>query len=124
MMIFTSDHKRCVDIKSSSLWSSLFELATEILSDEDKEFLQYAVSFLNSGVCVADDAQITARQLELTKRRFAKHSPPSCLTSLIDEATTSCSNLFVTPDRKDLFEDLINLLKYADKASVDVFVER
>ena len=124
MMIFTSDRNKCVEIKSSSLWSSLFELSTEILSEEDKEFLQYAVSFLNTGVCVTDDAQITARQLELTKRRFAKHSPPSVPIRFVNETATSCADLFITMDGKDLFDGLINLLKYADKTSVDVFIER
>ena len=123
MMIFTSDHKRCVDISNSNLWSSLSELAAEILSDEDKEFLQYAVSFLNSCVCIADDAQITARQLELTKRRFAKYSPPS-RTNFVNTTANSCADLFVTADGKNLFDELISLLKYADKSSVDVFVER
>ena len=124
MMIFTSDHKRCVEISNSSLGSSLSELAAEILSDEDKEFLQYAVSFLNSSVCIADDAQITARQLELAKRRFAKHLPPSHITGSMNVSATSCADLFITTDGKDLFDELICLLKYADKTSVDVFVER
>ena len=124
MMIFTSDRSKCVQIKSLNLWSSLFELATEILSDEDKDFLQYAVNFLNSGVCVTDDAQITARQLELTKRRFAKHSPPSPLISSVNETATSCADLFITMDGKDLLNELISLLKYADKTSVDVLIER
>ena len=124
MMVFTSNHNRCVEIKCSNLWSALFELATEILSDDDKEFLQYAVSFLDSGVCEADDAQITARQLELIKRRFAKHSPSSHLNSFVNESATSCADLFITEDGKYLFDELISLLKYADKTQADVFVER
>ena len=135
MRIYTSDNKRTVDIGTGSLWLSVYSTAAIRLSDDDKDFLQFAMDFLKSGECIADDAQITARQMELLRRRFAKIAPADAVYDLNDpqqkapwghfssKSVTSCANLYTTADGKDLFDEVIDLLKYADANRIDTLVE-
>lgn len=130
MRIYTSDIKRTVYVETA-LWNSVYSTATIRLSDEDKDFLQFAMDFLKSGECVADDAQITARQMELLRRRFAKIAPTDAVYDLNDpqqkapwenfssKSVASCANLYTTADGTDLFDEVIDLLKYADANRVD-----
>lgn len=99
MRIYTSDEKRTVNVGAGNLWRSVYLTAVARLSEDDKDFLQFAMDFLKSGECAADDAQITARQMELVCRRFRK--------------------IALTDDVFDLLDAVIDLLKYADKNNVD-----
>lgn len=99
MRIYTSDGKRMVNAGTNNLWRSVYLTAVARLSEDDKEFLQFAMDFLKTGECAADDAQITARQMELVCRRFRR---------IVTEAAVF-----------DLFDAVIDLLKYADKNNVD-----
>lgn len=99
MKIYTSDGKRKVNVGEGTLWHSVYLTAVARLSEDDKDFLQFAMDFLKSGECAADDAQITARQMELVCRRFRK--------------------IPLTDDVFDLLDAVIDLLKYADKNNVD-----
>lgn len=134
MRIYTSDNKRTVDV-GTALWHSVYSTAAIRLSDDDKDFLQFAMDFLKSGECVADDAQITARQMELLRRRFAKIAPTDAVCDLNDpqqkapwggfgsKSVTSCANLYTTADGNDLFDEVIDLLKYADVNKVDTLTK-
>lgn len=136
MRIYTSDNKRTVDIGTGSLWHSVYSTAAIRLFDDDKDFLQFAMDFLKSGECDADDAQITARQMELLRRRFAKIAPTDAVCDLndlqkkapwgnyISKSVTSCANLYTTADGKDLFDEVINFLKYADENKTDTKTEK
>ena len=135
MRIYTSDCARNANIGDRSCWYSVYSTAVIRLSEDDKDFLQFAMDFLNTGACVADDAQITARQLELIRRRFEKIVTTDAVYDLnnlelkvpidtfVSQSATSCANFYITADGKDLFDELINLLKYADKHKVDTLVE-
>lgn len=102
MRIYTSDGKREVNVGEGTLWHSVYLTAVTRLSEDDKDFLQFAMDFLKSGECAADDAQITARQMELVCRRFRK--------------------IELTDGIFDLFDAVIDLLKYADKNNVDTHI--
>ena len=131
MKIYTSDSGKSILLFSQSLWHSLYSTAVVRLSEDDKDFLQFAMDFLNAGNCAADDAQITARQLELMRKRFAKIVPEKAVYNRNKSAAkaqwgdggnqtaTSCADFFITADGKDLFEEMIGLLKYADQQNVD-----
>ena len=134
MTICTSDYKQMVDVGTGSVWYSMYSTAVVHLTDDDKEFLQYGMDFLKSGECEADDAQITARQMELIQRRFAKIAPMDAVWDMsnpsrrgpwqhgISGNVTSCANLYTTADGKDLFHEVISLLKYADMNGTDILV--
>ena len=134
MKIYTSDYKRSVDVGTGSVWNSVYSTAATYLSDSDKVFLQYGLDFLKSGKCAADDTQITARQMELIQRRFAKIAPMDAVWDMsnpsqrgpwhrgISSNVTSCANLYTTANGKDLFLEIISLLKYAAAADTDVLV--
>ena len=134
MRIYTSDIKRTVYVETA-LWNSVYSTAAIRLSDDDKDFLQFAMDFLKSGECVADDAQITARQMELLRRRFAKIAPTDAVYDLTDpqqkapwgnfisKSVMSCANLYTTADGTDLFDEVIDLLKYADANRIDTLME-
>lgn len=134
MTICTSDYKQSVDVGTGSVWYSVYSTAVTHLTDDDKEFLQYGMDFLKSGGCVADDAQITARQMELIQRRFAKIAPMDAVWDMDNPSqrgpwhqgvagnVTSCANLYTTADGKDLFQEIISLLKYADVNGTDILV--
>jgi hypothetical protein len=135
MRIYTSDKVKNVDIGTDALWLAVYSTAIVRLSEDDRDFLDFAMDFLKSGQCVADDAQITARQLELVRRRFGKiisadavgdfqhpQKGISCPKQLKKNAV-SCADLFTTADNKDFFDEIIGLLKYADEAKVDTLIE-
>ena len=134
MRIYTSDFKQSVDVGTGSIWYSVYSTAITHLSDNDKVFLQYGLNFLKSGECAADDAQITARQMELIQRRFTKIAPIDAIWNMDDSTqkgpwhygiasnVTSCANLYTTADGKDLFHEVISLLKYADMNGTDILV--
>jgi len=134
MTIYSSDYRRSVDVGTCSVWYSVYSTAVTHLSDDDKAFLQYGMDFLKSGMSAADDAQITARQMELIQRRFARIAPMDAVWNMDDPSqsgpwhygigsnVTSCANLYTTADGKDLFHEVISLLKYADMNGTDVLV--
>ena len=134
MKIYTSDYKRFVDVGTGSIWHSVYSTAATYLSDSDKVFLQYGLDFLKSGECTADDTQITARQMELIQRRFAKIAPMDAVWDMsnpsqrgpwyhgIPSNVTSCANLYTTANGKDLIQEVISLLKHAAAAGSDVLV--
>lgn len=132
MKIYTSDSRQAVDVGTGDVWHSIYSTAVTHLSDDDKDFLQYGLDFLKCGACAADDAQITARQIELIQRRFAHIAPMDAVWDMNDPSikgpwhhgistdVTSCANLYTTADGKDLFHEIISLLKYADMNGADV----
>lgn len=134
MKIFTSDYKKSVDVGTGSVWYSVFSTASVRLSADDQDFLQYAMDFLRTGECNADDAQITARQMELVMKRFARLLPADAVFDMahpgkhapwhnnLSEQVTSCANLYTTADGKNLLIEVIDLLKYAANNSVDANV--
>lgn len=131
MRIYTSDYKRTVDVGNGSLWYSVYSTAAMRLSEDDQEFLQFAMDFLKTGECASEDAQITARQMELVRKRFSKIEPTDAVYdmkklqkkapwgSFISDSVTSCANLYTTADGKDLFDEVISLLKYASTKKLD-----
>lgn len=134
MTIYSSDYRQSVDVGTGSVLYSVYSTAFTHLSDDDKAFLQYGMDFLKSGMCAADDAQITARQMELIQRRFTKIAPMDAVWNMDDSSqkgpwhygiasnVISCANLYTTADGKDLFHEVISLLKYADMNGTDVLV--
>ena len=135
MKLFTSDNKNTVNIGNKGVWDALYLTAVTCLSEDDKDFLQFAMDFFKTGECVNDDAQITARQMELVKKRFLKVVPTdaafehvACYCDTLrsnrkNETVDSYANFFKTADGSDLLDEVIGLLKYADKSRVDVLVE-
>lgn len=132
MRISTSDFIKNVDVGTGSVWYSVFSTAAIRLSADDKNFLDFAMRFLKTGECKSDDAQITARQMELLKKRFEKLPPTAAVYDMnnpdkkapwyknISKQVISCGNLYTTADGKDLLTEIIDLLKYASVQGTDV----
>lgn len=134
MRLYSSDYKKTVDVGNGSLWHALHSTAVFKISNDDIDLLQFAMIFLDSSTCHRDDAQITARQMELLKKRLAKIPPNEVVYDMndirkkapwgdfISESITSCADLFTTADGKNLLDEIITLLKYADKSNTDIIV--
>ena len=114
MRILTTDKKKKINI---DYLDRVYTMATEKLSEDDQDFLQFAMDFLKTGTCPADDAQITARQLELMRTRLRKIPAGSAAPG------KTCADLFGTADGENLIDALIDLLKYADSIRVDTLAE-
>ena len=134
MTIYSSDYRESVDVGTGSVWHSVYSTAVTYLSNDDKDFLQYGMNFLKCGMCAANDAQITARQIELIQRRFSQIAPMDAVWDMenlslrgpwyygISSNVTSCANLYTTADGKDLFQEVISLLKYAAATGTNIQV--
>ena len=134
MRLYSSDYKKTVDVGNGSLWHALHSTAVFKISNDDYDIMQFAMIFLASSTCNRDDAQITARQMELLKKRLARIPPTEVVYDMNDlrkktpwgnflsKSVTSCADLFTTADGKNLLDEIIALLKYADKNHTDVIV--
>lgn len=124
MKIYTSDNKMHIEAGSRDRFLCVYKTALSGLSEDDQDFLMIAMDFLQTGMCLADDAQITARQLEIMRKRFRKLPAGRAVrVDAICGAGESCAEAFLTADGKNLLDELIGLLKYADSTRVDTLVE-
>lgn len=131
MELTTIDGKRYVDIGGSDIWNSVYSTAMVRLGIF-KHKIPLAIDFLKTGKCTGDKAIETARQINLLRDEFAKYGPDKCVydykrpkekapwNGQISPVITSCANLYITADGKDLLFELVSILTYADLKKVDI----
>ena len=121
--ISTSDNELFVDVGSGDIWISL--MSTVDIRLKNKKNISYAVNFLHSGECSAEDALETAKQINIIRDELSKFGPDKIIydsgdlkkeapwKNNISPTVTSCANFFTTADGKDLFPEIVNILTYA-----------
>ena len=131
--IISSDNKRMVDCGSTDTMLSAYSTATVLLKDNKKDLSQ-GLLFLKTGECSSEKCMETARQINLIRDRLSAFPPEAAIYDLndlnakapwegnISPVITSCSNLFLTADGKDLFFELVSILTYAGIKHVSVSV--
>ena len=92
---------------------------------KNKKNISYAVNFLHSGECSAENALETARQFNIIRDELSKFGPDKVIYDSedlkkeapwkdnISPVVTSCANFFTTADGKDLLFEIVNILTYA-----------
>ena len=134
MTFITSNHKRCVDIGRSDIWSSLYATVSINLKRNIGE-IPLAIQFLESGFCHSQKAMETARQFNLIRDMLAQCPPQKLVYNLknpggpapwdnnISPVVTSCANFYTTADGGDLLYEIVSILCYAGIAGESVSVQ-
>ena len=131
MELRTSDGKRTVDIGSEDIWFSVYSTAEERLGGFKRK-IPLALEFLKTKECTAENAQETARQINLMRDEFASIKPEKAVYDMNDKkvkapwygkispVVTSCANLYTTADGGDLLFEVVGILTYASIKKKDV----
>lgn len=134
MRIFTVNGDKNVSVGASSTLFSVYSTAFVRL-EKFKKKVPMAISFLETGSCSAEDAEETARQLNMIRDKLAAIPPEDAVFDCtkpkmdvpwkgkISPIVTSCANLYTTEDGKDLLFELVSILSYASIFGVDVMAE-
>lgn len=126
------DNKRVLVGAPSFLFSFYSTIVCNIAN-----YQQYKVSvkFLGSGKILADDCDTAAKELEQIRQDLKRFPPDRVVWDMnhkeklppwgnnISPHIDSLGNYFVTADGKDLFDELISLLKYAAQHHFNVAIE-
>lgn len=131
MFIQTTDQQRTVDVGGHDIWYALYSTMTVRLRAISKT-IPHALRFLRLGQCPSSAAFATARELNLVRDALSQIRPEQAVYDKDDPGraapwsgnvsgiVTSCGNLFLTADGKDLLYELVSILTYAHYANVDV----
>lgn len=131
MIIESADKKRAVDIGTDDIWISVYSTVLLKLGSTLAD-IPDAVSFLRTGMCKAERALSTARQINMVRDKLAAIPPQEAVYNYknrserapwdnkISPVITSCANLFTTAEGKDLLFEIVSILCYADIKKVDV----
>lgn len=124
LTISSSDNELFVNVGSGDVWISLMS-TVDIRLKNCKKDISYAVNFLHSGECSAEDALKTARQFNVIRDELSKFKPDQIVYDEddlskespwkynISPVVTSCANFFTTADGNDLLYEIVNILTYA-----------
>ena len=123
MTIQSADSKRFVDVGNSDVLLSLY--STILMRIDKKTDIQLAIEFLRTGDCNTENALECARQMNLIRDRLSQISPDNAVYNFKDltkkapwsgnlsPTITSCANLYLTADGKDLLFELVSILTYS-----------
>lgn len=135
MIIECADGRRAVDIGKDEIWNSVYSTVFVKLASFLPE-VPFGFSFLKSGKCKAENALVTARQINMIRDKLSLVAPqdavydynnPSLKAPWYDNISpviTSCANLYTTAEGGDLLFELVSLLCYADIKKEDVYPQR
>lgn len=130
MLIQTTDLQRIVDIGGSDIWHSLYSTVAVRLRKFTKT-IPHALKFLQLGRCQTTP-HLRRREISTVRDALSQIRPEQAVYDKDDPSrvapwsgnisgiVTSCGNLFLTADGKDLLYELVSILTYAHYANVDV----
>ncbi len=133
LTIITTDNKRMVSVGSSAILHALYSTVTILLKDNSDD-LQSAIRFLKTGKCDSRLSQDAAKQINLIRDRLTAFSPDKAIydkdnpenkapwENNLSPIVTSCGNLFLTADGKDLLFELVSILSYSAIKKVSITV--
>lgn len=131
MIILSSDSKRIVNVGAKDI---MFSLYSTIVLRVDGTGIEKAIGFLQSGECNSADALECARQFNLVRDRLSQILPENSVYDMrhpenkapwlgnLSPTITSCANMFITADGKDLLFELVSILTYSYYAKVSVSI--
>ena len=131
MIVFTTYNKRYIDVGSDIVWRSVRYTIHHRLPQFYNE-VPLAIDFLKTGRCSSTNAIKTARQMNLIRDALSRITPSQAVFNdynpsekapwgdNISEVSTSCGNLFITSDGKDLLFEIVSLLSYASVTGNEV----
>lgn len=131
MILQSDDGHRMLDVGNGELIYSVYSTVNVRLEHLLPQ-VRLAIAFLRSGSCPADEAQETARQINLIRDALAQVPPEQAVFNQQDlsqqgpwsgnlsPVITSCANLYTTADGRDLLYELIVILVYASVIGVNV----
>ena len=130
MTIQSSDSKRFINVGTSDVFLSLY--STVFMRIDKKTDIQLAIEFLRTGACNIENALECARQFNLVRDRLSQILPENSVYDMrhpenkapwlgnLSPTITSCANMFITADGKDLLFELVSILTYSYYAKVSV----
>lgn len=131
MIIQSSDNKKFIDVGSEIIWDALISTVFVRL-DYFKDQIPLAMQFLQAKQCAAEHALDTAIQFNLIRDELSKFKPTEVLFDRFDhnkkapwgdqisKVITSIAHYFVTADGKNLLNEIVSILCYADILQLDV----
>ena len=134
MIIRTTDNKRYVDVGKSDSMYSLYSTISMLVLPNNQEICK-AVDFIKEGKCTCDNALDTAREMNRVRDLLSQIPPTDVIYDMqdlskkapwsdnISPVVTSCGNLFLTADGKDLLFELVSLLTYSYYGKSDIIFE-
>ncbi|MGI6237666.1 MAG: Imm70 family immunity protein [Candidatus Excrementavichristensenella sp.] len=125
MTITSSNHAVQVDVGSGDIWHSLYSTVQVRLPKAIKERVPLAIDFLQNIHCGAEKALDTAREFNVIRDALSSFPPQDAVYDMnnperkapwagsISPVVTSCANLYLTADGRDLLFEIVRLLTYA-----------
>lgn len=134
MVIKSIDDTKAVNVGTSDYLYSLYSTIVVRLSSNRRE-INDAIAFLNSGRCESTKCLDVARQFNLIRDLLSSVKPNDAVYDIDNPNTpapwkddlspviTSCANLFITSDGKDLLYEIVCVLVYGFYSKKDVVIE-
>jgi len=133
MLIISEDNKRMVNIGTSDIWHSVYS-TVKVRLEKFEERIPMAIDFFENGLCQSEQAIETARQFNHIRDYLSQYGPEKAVYDCCDlsieapwknrlsSVITSCANLYITADGKDLLYEVVCVLCYASVVGVNVKV--
>lgn len=134
MRLISGDLCRDVDIGGSDIWFSVYSTIEKRLGVFKRE-IPFVISLFKTGKCDSVNALETARQFNLLRDKLSTLKPNKVVYDMnaplkkapwdadLSPVVTSCANLYITADGKDLLYEIVSILTYAHYAQVSVTAE-
>lgn len=134
MRLTTSNYTKTVDVGTGTIWYSLFSTIMLYVPEEVKNTVPDAIDFLKEGACSYVTASAISKQMRIIKDSLKnvdankaildfKHSEhPAPWKGHISKDVTSCADLYLTADGKNLIDEVVKLLEFADETKVAIEV--
>ncbi len=134
MIIRTDKSEKVIDVGSNDILHALY---STIIGNLEKYYseIEDAVDFLNERKCSNNKALECARQFNLIRDYLSQIKPENAIYDINDltrtapwdgnlsPVITSCGNMYLTSDGKDLLFEIVSVLTYAYYFGVDVIIE-
>lgn len=131
MILTTADEKMTVDIGTSDTWKALYSTIVSCI-ENSKEKYPRAIQLLETGKCISNQGYESAREFNHIRDELSNYKPDQAVYDIdnpeliapwkkdLSPVITSCANLFVTADGKDLLFEIVSILCYAEICKVNI----
>ena len=131
MIVFTTNNKRLIDVGSDRNWN-VIRHTLEYRLHSIIPTIPNAYKFLKTGECKYSQAYNIAKEINMLRDAFSQLKPEQAvyieknkvyaafLENDLSSVVTSCANVFLTSDGKDLLFEIVSILVYSGVVEVDV----
>ena len=133
MRILLTDNDEELDVGSSDLLFALYSTIVSCLGTNNKN-IGDAIAFLETRKCESSETLKTARQFNLIRDMLSQFKPDKAVYDINDKAkkgpwegnlspiVTSCANLFLTSEGKDLLFEIVAILTLGYYTNTSVII--